>query len=65
MVRMQRVQTVIRFFPPGPSTVMRCRFGLIFLGVRPAMYMRLWATLFPNTVVFPQISQRNGISPSS
>ena len=37
---------------------MVCRLGLIFLGVRPPTYILSWATLFPNTVVFPQISQR-------
>lgn len=59
MVRIQRVQTVIFFLPPGVSRVMVWRLGLIFLGDLPAIYIRLWATLFPNTVVFPQISQRN------
>lgn len=44
---------------------MVCRLGLIFLGFRPLMYILSWATLFPKTVVFPQISQRKNAFPPS
>ena len=39
-VRIHRVQTVSLLDPDGVCRVMACRFGLIFLGVRPAMYIR-------------------------
>lgn len=58
MVRIQRVHTVICLTPPGVCIFILCRFGLIFLGVRLLIYILSWATLFPKTVVFPQISQR-------
>ena len=57
-VRIQRVQTVIFFLPFGVSRCTVCRLGFTFLGVLPLTYILSWATLFPNTVVFPQISQR-------
>lgn len=58
MVRIQRVHTVICLAPPGVCIFILCRFGLIFLGDRRLIYILSWATLFPKTVVFPQISQR-------
>ena len=59
IVHIQRVQTTMRFFPAGVSTIIWCRFGFTFLGVRAFIYIRSWATFFPNTVVFPHISQRS------
>lgn len=60
-VRIQRVHTVIRFLPFGVSTIIWCRLGFIFFGVRALIYIRSWATFLPNTVVFPQISQRKSV----
>jgi hypothetical protein len=51
-VRMQRVQTFIRFTDEPTITRTRCRFGI----QRRLDTLWAWLTRFPNTGAFPQTS---------